>query len=91
MRENQAERVPRKLSGLSVGTHNYSCGRTESVHLPEMKEKTTIIALVMTSGWEQRKRAFYLRHFPVRMFPHSTTCYMRHWSKMPQTIPESKA
>lgn len=55
-------RVPRKWSGLSVGTHNYSCGRTESVHhtLSEMKEKTTIIAVVVTNGWEQRKRTFYL-------------------------------
>lgn len=47
LRENQAARVPRKWSVLSVGTHNYACGRTESVHptLPEMKEKTTVISI----------------------------------------------
>ena len=66
----------RKWSLLSAGTHNYSCGRTEAVHLPEMRERTAI-ALVVSSGWEQRKRTFYLHQFPARLFPYSTTCYIK--------------
>lgn len=51
LREKQAARVRRKWLLLSEGTHNYSFGRTEAVHLPEMRERTAI-GLVVSTGWE---------------------------------------
>lgn len=76
LREKQAAKLCRKWSLLSAGTHNYSCGRTEAVHLPEMRERTAVM-LVVSSGCEQRKRTFYLLQFPARLFPYSTTCYIK--------------
>lgn len=46
------------------------------MHLPEMRERTAT-ALVMSSGWEQTKNTFYLHQFPARLFPYSTTCYIK--------------
>lgn len=59
LREKQAAKLCRKWSLLSAGTHNYSCGRTEAVHLPEMRERTAV-TLVVSSGCEQRKMTFLL-------------------------------
>lgn len=30
----------------------------------------------MSNGWEQREKTFYLHHFPIRLFPHTTIGYI---------------
>lgn len=89
-RNKQRSYVGNGLSFQQGPTITHSCGRTEAVHLPEMRERTAVM-LAVSSGCEQRKRTFYLLQFPARLFPYSTTRYYQDTgARCPKSLQEAK-